>query len=161
MYTLRALQESDIELVQSWLAQEYIAKWFGEASEWMDEINGRHKEYSFIRHFIAMQYGQPIGFAQYYHYANVSHDPQDEGTYGIDYAIGDRSLLGQGIGKQLVQLICHQVLEDNSYVTCIVADPAVEDGQTNIASVKVLEANHFIFDAHTGLYRKRAIKESR
>ncbi len=157
MYILRTLQEQDVELVQSWLAQEYIAKWFGEGSAWMDEINGRYKEYSFIRHFIALHHDRPIGFVQYYHYANVSHDPLDEGIYGIDYAIGESSLLGQGIGRRLVELICHQVLEDNSDVTCIVADPAVEDGKINIPSIKVLEANQFIFDAHAGLYRKNIV----
>ncbi len=158
MYNLRKLNDADVDLVQSWLEQEYIRKWFGDVADWMVEIKGRHDEYSFIKHFIAEEDGRPIGFCQYYDYTKLPLDDDEtaepEGTYGIDYMIGDEALLGKGLGKLLVRLISDQVLAENHGVVQLVADPTIEEGRTNVASIKVLEANKFYYDDKSELYRK-------
>jgi hypothetical protein len=68
MYSLRALEEVDINLVQSWLSQDYVEKWFGDPIEWLEEIKDRNNKYSFIHHFIMEESNKPIGFCQYYDY---------------------------------------------------------------------------------------------
>ena len=155
---LRRMRDDDICLIESWLKQEYIAKWFGDYTDWMNEINGWHKEYSFIHHFVVEEENQPIGFCQYYDYCMLPLDDIDlkepKGTYGIDYMIGDEKRLGKGIGKYLVRLICDKILEENDDVVQIVADPTIEEEKTNIASIKVLEANQFYYDQKSQLYKK-------
>lgn len=99
MYLLRVLQEDDIELVRTWMQQDYVSMWFGDADEWVAEMKGRDKEYDFIHHFIVEDNQTPIGFVQYYDYSKIPGEEalsQPPETYGIDYMIGDRQLLGQG-----------------------------------------------------------------
>lgn len=158
MYSLRKLEEKDIEMVKSWLYQEYIAKWFGDATGWLNEIKGRNDEYNFIHHFIVEAGQKAIGFCQYYNYNQSpfedSENLQPNGTYGIDYLIGEKNLLGKGIGKKLVKLISDKVIEENKNVIRIVADPIIEETRTNVASIKVLEANQFCYDKKSNLYKK-------
>lgn len=159
MYSLRKLEDRDIPMVKVWLQQAYIAKWFGEVDEWMNEMQGRFGEYSFIHHFIAERDGAPIGFCQYYNWGSLPPDdetgpPEPAGTYGIDYLLGEETLLGKGIGKRLVKLISDKVVEENANVYQLVADPTVEEHKTNTASIKVLEANGFRYDETGKLYKK-------
>jgi len=161
MYLLRVLQDKDIELVKAWLQQDYVSMWFGDVEDWMLELKGRDNEYNFIHHFIVEDNQIPLGFVQYYDYSKLPLEegeiPQPVGTYGIDYMIGNRKLLGQGIGKKLVKLIFDKALEDNPEAVRIVADPIVEEARTNEASIKVLEANGFEFDRVSGLYMKNIV----
>lgn len=157
MYLLRVLQEDDIELVRTWMQQDYVSMWFGDADEWVAEMKGRDKEYDFVHHFIVEDNQTPIGFVQYYDYSKIPGEEalsQPPETYGIDYMIGDRQLLGQGIGKILVKIICDKVLIENPSAVRIAADPTIEETRKNVASIKVLEANGFEFDRVSGLYIK-------
>lgn len=94
-------------------------------------------EYSFIKHFIAEKDGKPIG------------------TYGIDYLIGSVELLGKGIGKEIVKIICDKVVEAEVNAIQLVADPTIELERKNIASIIVLEANGFHNDEYTKTYKKQ------
>lgn len=156
MYLLRNVQDNDIKLLKDWLQQDYVAEWFGNAEDWLLEIKERDGEYSFIQHFIVEYDQMPIGFVQYYDYNEIplvdGEIQQPSGTYGIDYMLGKRELLGQGIGKILVKFICDKVLEDHPGATRLVADPTIEEIRKNIASIKVLEYNDFHFDESSKLY---------
>lgn len=44
MYLLRVLKEDDIELVRTWMQQDYVFMWFGDPDEWVAEMKGRDKE---------------------------------------------------------------------------------------------------------------------
>lgn len=158
MLLLRILEDNDIGIIEKWLNQEYISKWFGAPNDWMHEIQERNNTYSYLHHFIAQVGDDPIGFCQYYNYNDlpVEHRemPQPTGTYGIDYLLGAENLLGKGIGKELVSLISQKVLEENDNVIRIVADPTIDEGNTNLASIKALEANGFSFNKESQLYIK-------
>ncbi|WP_099205412.1 GNAT family N-acetyltransferase [Scatolibacter rhodanostii] len=158
MLMLRMLENEDIEIVEKWLNQEYISKWFGDASDWLHEIYERNITYKYLRHFIAQDGDKPIGFCQYYNYNDLPIEhreiPQPTETYGIDYLLGDENLLGKGIGKQLVHLISQKLLEENAKAIRIIADPTIEDGNINIVSIKTLEANGFRLDKESRLYIK-------
>lgn len=158
MYSLRKLEDKDIELVELWLKEEHVAKWFGDSSDWIEEIYGRNKDFNFIHHFIVEGENGAVGFCQYYDYWKLPEDDleaiEPEGTYGIDYMIGEVSLRGNGIGKHIVKMICDKVCEENKNVVQIVADPTIEEKRINIPSIKVLEANCFFYDKKSKLYRK-------
>lgn len=157
MFNLRRLKDEDVDVVKGWLRKEYVAKWFGDASEWLHEINHRCDQFDFIRHFIVEANGIPVGFCQYYDWNRAfEEDPESvpAGSYGIDYMFGEESLLGKGLGKQLVKLICEKVISEQPNAVQLIADPTVEEDRINITSIKVLEANGFFFDKETELYRK-------
>ncbi|WP_312855503.1 GNAT family N-acetyltransferase [Litoribacterium kuwaitense] len=147
-----------MELIKGWLQQDYVSIWFGDVEDWLLEIRGRKDKYSFIHHFLLedSQGKKPIGFAQYYDYSKVLEEfgetPQPVDTYGIDFMIGYKELIGQGVGKQLVRLISEKILEDHPNAVRIVADPSVDGNKINVASIKVLEANGFNFDSVSGFY---------
>lgn len=106
--TLRQVDNSDIELLKNWLNKEYILKWYNDADDWLNEINGRNNSFSWIHHFIVMIDETPVGFCQYYdcYDANDMEDwysvtRRDE-TFSIDYLIGDEAYLGKGYGKAII-----------------------------------------------------------
>ena len=157
MYSLRKVLDSDINLIKIWLQQDYVAKWFGDAEDWLVEIKGRNEEFSFIHHFIVQDNQTPIGFVQYYEYNKIlseTDEKQPVGTFGIDYMIGNQNFLGKGLGNTLVRLICQQVAGENPEAVYIVADPTIEKEERNVVSIRVLENYGFKFDDKSGLYIK-------
>jgi RimJ/RimL family protein N-acetyltransferase len=158
MLYLRALNDDDIYTVENWLAQDYILQWFGNISDWMEEILGRNDQYHFIKHFIVEENGTPIGFCQYYNWNEAYKEDHEHlepaGTFGIDYLIGDASMLGKGRGKQIINLICNMVLSQELDTFQILADPMIKESQKNIASIKALEANGFKYDGKANIFRK-------
>jgi aminoglycoside 6'-N-acetyltransferase len=60
---------------------------------------------------------RPVGYVQYYRWASWGDDARamdiefDEHTYGIDIFLGDPDLLGRGIGKGAVALMCKYLFD--------------------------------------------------
>ncbi|WP_142414176.1 hypothetical protein [Hathewaya massiliensis] len=52
--------------------------------------------------------------------------------------IGEEHLLGKGLGKKLVRLICDKVIEDQPNAIQLVADPTIKKERVNVTSIKVL-----------------------
>lgn len=160
MFVLRRLENEDVVIVKKWLEKEYVAKWFGDPSEWLYEIEHRKDEFDFIKHFVVEENGVPVGFCQYYDWKKAFEEEKYcelAGTYGIDYMIGEEHLLGKGLGKELVKLICDKVIEDQPDAIQLIADPTIEEERVNVTSIKVLEKNGFRYDEETAVYKKRLI----
>jgi RimJ/RimL family protein N-acetyltransferase len=154
---LRPFEDSDIDLLEKWLYFPHVAKWYKHPDHWLNEIHGRHSAFSFITHFIAVADGEPIGFCQHYdtHFAQEHEVWHDEPhislkkgeIYSIDYLIGEPAFLHKGHGKEIVRLLCKEVMEVGA--KRIIVDP--EDD--NLASNKVLEANGFTYNgSHFEMY---------
>lgn len=155
MIYLRELEDKDINTVKKWIMQKYVSKWFGDVSDWEKELQGRKGKYSFIKHFIAEVDGESIGFCQYYDWNCAFEDnTEPAGTYGIDYLIGKKELLGKGLGKEIVKVICDKVIECERKVVQFIADPTIEEKRININSIKVLVVNGFCYDEKTKFYKK-------
>ena len=114
MLELRKLEDRDIPLVEAWLNKEHVKKWYEiphmgiTIDDWMHEIKERNGEFSWLTHLIAMWQGCPIGLCQYYKCADRDEDLGAlplEGSYGIDYLIGEESFLGKGLGKGIISLL--------------------------------------------------------
>lgn len=152
---LRAVEETDIDLLTAWLNKDYILKWYHDAEEWLVEINGRNDTYSWLHHFIVMNGKTPIGFCQYYDCcdANYMEDwygvTQRSDTFSIDYLIGDESYLGKGYGKEIVKLITDTICLKEC-ANCIIVQPNSENHRSN----HVLRANGYIFDSEKEYYYK-------
>ena len=152
---LRPLYDTDIELLASWLKKDYILKWYHDADDWLAEINERNGAYSWIHHFIVMDYTTPIGFCQYYdcyHARNMEdwysvNTPGE--TFSIDYLIGDEAYLGKGYGKSIVRILS-DTIQSTENAKRIIVQPEIE----NHASNHVLMANGYVYDEHRKYYCK-------
>ena len=77
---LRTFEDSEVSLLEKWLYVPHVAKWYKHPDHWLEEIHGRHSDFSFITHFIVVANGTPIGFCQYYdtHFAQEHEVWNDE-----------------------------------------------------------------------------------
>lgn len=142
-------------LLTTWLNKEYILKWYHEPDEWLTEINERHGAYSWIHHFIVMDKNIPIGFCQYYDCfdANDLEDwysvARQNGTFSIDYLIGNEAYLGKGYGKAIVRLLTNTIKEKEQAKQII-----VQPDKENLPSNNVLLSNGYIFDKQKDYFYK-------
>lgn len=111
MVELRSLNDVDVPLVEDWLHEEHVRRWYEIPQEnvslddWMHEINERHGEFKWLTHLIALSEGKPIGMCQYYRCKDADEDFGTlplEGSYSIDYLIGEKSCVGKGLGKAMI-----------------------------------------------------------
>ena len=102
---LRPFFNEDITLFSKWLYRPHIAKWYHDPLNWMDEVNKRSDEFSFLHHFIVELEFKPIGFCQYYEYCRSGEDWHGntdlDGTYSIDYLIGEADISVKVTVKEL------------------------------------------------------------
>lgn len=152
---LRPLDENDIDLLASWLSKDYILRWYHDADEWLNEINGRHDAYTWIHHFIIMHSKTPIGFCQYYdcYDANDLEDwysvNKKGETFSIDYLIGDEDYLNKGYGKEIVRILTETIMAIKGAKSII-----VQPDNENHASRHVLMANGYVYDEDKKYYYK-------
>ncbi len=143
--TLRELRPPDLELVRAWLDEPHVSRWYllgSTAGQELDELR-RCLGGTEPTHLLTVVEGaRPIGWCQWYccadypdHAAAIGARP---GDIGIDYAIGEPSHIGRGVGTALVSLLVDHVrgLHPGSGV---IADPQA----AHAASRRVLEHNGF------------------
>lgn len=151
----RRVFDDDLEILNLWLNKDYVKKWYNEPEDWLAEINGRNKEFSWINHFIVMSNGNPIGFCQYYDCFDgqkfedwYSIDSAGK-MYSIDYLIGDENYLGKGYGSLIVKVLT-ELVATKEQAAIIVVQPDEE----NSASNRVLLSNNYTFDPAKHYYYK-------
>lgn len=150
---LREFTNDDIDLMKKWLKQDFIIKWYEDAEDWLYEINNRHTKFSFIKHLIVEHEEKPIGFCQYYTCVDAGEDWYGDillnGAYSIDYLIGEKSLLGKGLGKKIIELLTQRIWAIPN-AEKIIVKPETD----NLPSCKSLISNNFKYDKKNELYIK-------
>ena len=149
---LRPLFDSDIVLMEEWLQEPHVAKWYLHPNHWLRELHERWGEFSFLTHFIVEYEGEPIGFCQYYDayfavkyevWSNNAHVGKAKGeVYSIDYLIGCADYLRRGFGKEMIAIMLDMLREIGAKK--VIVDPEKE----NVASNKALEASGFIWNGN-------------
>jgi aminoglycoside 6'-N-acetyltransferase len=144
LLTLRAMRESDLQMVARWLETPHVARWYvtgsveAELEGIRQSVRGDHPTHMLV----VEEDGEPIGWCQWYQlwdYPDYAHDVDGQpGDLGIDYAIGDPGRIGQGVGTELIGCLV-RLIRDIHPEGGIVADPDA----TNVASRRVLEKNGF------------------
>lgn len=151
MIKLRALNDDDIELFTKWLYTPHVAMWYHEPTDWIKEIEKRNSGFIWIHHYIFEFEDKPIGFCQYYEYKNSGEtwhgDVDIEGTYSIDYMIGETNYIGIGLGKQIVKSLVDKIKLHND-AKRIIVQPEPE----NKASTGTLISCDFTFDEKNEIY---------
>jgi aminoglycoside 6'-N-acetyltransferase len=145
MVELRPMQLGDLALVERWLSEPHVARWFlagssldAELEDIRLSVTGRQATHMLV----VLDDGEPVGWCQWYlcevdpeWAAEVGAAPSD---VGVDYAIGEPVRVGGGVGTALVAALVSSVRA--AQPGCgIVADPDAE----NHASRRVLEKNGF------------------
>jgi len=143
--TLREPRSSDLELVGAWLHEPHVARWYllgSTAEREREELRGCLDGIGPTHLLMVADDDLPIGWCQWYrcadypdHAAAIGARP---GDIGIDYAIGDPSRIGRGVGTQLVSVLVDHV-RDRNPDSGVIADPQV----ANVASCSVLARNGF------------------
>lgn len=148
---LRPMQQSDLPLFRGWLTLAHVAAWYLEPQDWIMEIEQQDGAFSFVRHFIAMDGEVPFGFCQYYPYWMGGEDWHGtipvEGTYSIDYLIGEVGYLGKGYGRQMI-LALLELNRKEPDAKRVIVQPEPE----NSASCGVLDSCGFAYDESNKLY---------
>jgi aminoglycoside 6'-N-acetyltransferase len=144
MLTLRPMTTEDFGLVVRWLASPHVAKWYvtGSIEAEIEDVRRSVAGEQRTNVLVVEEDGRPIGWCQWYllsdypeYEADVDGQP---GDVGIDYAIGDPTRIGHGLGTQLIDLLVGQIRQIHPGAG-IVADPDA----TNMASRRILEKNGF------------------
>ncbi len=152
--TFRSFMDDDMELFKTWLAKPYVARFYHDPEDWIDELERRDTEYHWITHCIVEIGGKPIGFCQYYLYERSMSYGEDwqgtvpiENTYSLDYLIGEEEYIGKGYGKQMVLKLIHLIRREGTAKRII-----VQPEEENAPSCNTLLSCGFRFDTQNRLY---------
>lgn len=148
---LKKFTDQDIPLLTKWLDAEHIKPWFTDPQAWLDEVREREGEYSWIRHYIICRSSATIGFCQYYPYWKSGEDWHGnipvEGTYSIDYLIGEVENLKKGYASAAVRLLGELIAEEKD-AKRIIVQPETD----NHASRNTLLSAGYSYDMASGLF---------
>lgn len=149
--TLRPFEDADGPHLRRWLVTEHVRPWFEHPDAWLAEVEGRHGEFSWIRHFIIEVDGVRVGFCQYYPFERSGEDWNGsqpvEGTYSLDYLVGEPSYLRRGVAQSALA----------NLTECIAAEPdakriIVQPDADNVASRGLLRISGFAYDEANDLF---------
>lgn len=149
--TLRDFEDKYMPQFIKWLNTPHVTEWYGELSDWINEVQNRKSEYSWLHHFVAEHDGVPFGFCQYYEYikgGETWHGNLDTGgVYSIDYLIGETEYLGKGFGHSMLKALIEKIrlIEDAKTVI-------VQPEQENKASRGVLLSCGFQYNSDDGIF---------
>jgi aminoglycoside 6'-N-acetyltransferase len=149
MIELRPMTGEDLPLVQAWLREPHVARWWlvdetAEATlaEYADRFAGRGDPNTTM--LIVVELGRgPVGWAQWYRWEDYPEEASELRTrpdeVGLDYALGDPAAIGRGLGTEMIAALVREVRR--RHPGCGVV---VEPEAANLASCRVLERNGFV-----------------
>jgi aminoglycoside 6'-N-acetyltransferase len=149
-FTFRRVRRSDFPLLQRWLAEAHVSKW------WNHEFSPEAIERDFGpgvdgaepgEDYLVFMGGVAIGliqFSRFEDYPDYVEEvegvlPVPAGAVSIDYLIGDASLIGRGLGRAMLMAFVERIWVEQPTATCIL----VPVNSANIASWKALLAAGF------------------
>src|SRR5260370_23311236 len=100
-----ALAYAHLPLVHAWLRAPHVTRWYGEGPDQALEHIRAHIDDAAVECFLVQHNGRPIGYLQVYDpFAWPDHPYRDQGagTVGIDQLIGERELIGRGLGPRFI-----------------------------------------------------------
>jgi aminoglycoside 6'-N-acetyltransferase len=139
------MRPDDLPLVTRWLSAPHVARWYLAGSSVEEEAEDMRRSVAGEQavHVLLVAEGEVlVGWCQWY---LCGDDPRwaaqigaGPGDVGIDYAVGDASRVGRGVGTALVAALVGLVRAHHPRAA-VMADP----DERNVASRRVLEKNGF------------------
>jgi aminoglycoside 6'-N-acetyltransferase len=146
MVSFRPLKRSDFPLIQRWLSEPHIDKWWHEALDLagLEQKYGPRIDGIEPVHVCMIEHqNRPIGWIQWYRWSDYpKHAAQLEAkpnAAGIDLSIGEASLLGKGLGSSAIREFIFNVVSAEPGITAIVTDPE----ERNVRSCRAFEKAGF------------------
>jgi aminoglycoside 6'-N-acetyltransferase len=152
------MSEADLPLVAAWMEEPHISRWYLSGSTVEQELDDLRaclagNEPTHVQ--VVAVNGRDVGWSQWYrcadypdHAAEVAARPSDA---GIDYAVGDPTALGRGVGTALVAALVADIRGRHPHAG-VIADPEA----CNAASRRVLEKNGFVLEGERVLASERS-----
>jgi aminoglycoside 6'-N-acetyltransferase len=144
---LRPITESDLSLIEAWLGEPHVARWWtkdttaeAELAEYRRRVvDGVNLATTML---IVLRDEVPVGWCQWYRWADYPAEAAAMGSrpgeIGIDYAIGEPDHVGHGLGTELVAELVAETRRQHPGAGILVDPDAA-----NTASRRVLEKNGF------------------
>lgn len=144
--TFRPLSRSDFPLLERWLKEPHVLRWWREPLEGA-ELEAKYGpridgiEPTFV--FVIDCDGRPVGWIQWYRWADYQRHARRIGAAlsdaGIDLAIGAPEMIGRGLGPFVIRTFLDQVVFVDPSVTAVVSDPEA----SNVRSRRAFEKAGF------------------
>ena len=134
---LHPMVETDIPLLHEWIQRPHVAQWWGSRDAAASLADTKRKylprleEHSTVKGYIATLGGEPIRFIQSYATfacGNGWWKTKRPGVHGLDQFLGDRGMLGQGLGTQMVKAFVRMLFADAN-VTKVQTNPNPANGR--------------------------------
>jgi aminoglycoside 6'-N-acetyltransferase len=130
-FSWRRLTEADFPLLASWLAEPHVARW------WHHETSPQALARDFgpaargdepSEDLLVLLDGEPLGLVQRLRIADFPEYLAEltpivdvpDGSFGIDYLIGDVRQTGRGIGPRMIRAIVERTWSDYSDASCLI-----------------------------------------
>jgi aminoglycoside 6'-N-acetyltransferase len=113
MYEFRPMSVDDLPLVQRWLAEPHVVRWWGKPNEQFDLVSADLDEQA-MNQFIVTCERRPFGYLQCYDpdaWDGAGLGPQCAGTRGIDQFIGEADMLDRGHGSAFIRSFIDRLLK--------------------------------------------------
>jgi aminoglycoside 6'-N-acetyltransferase len=143
--TLRPMRLDDLVLFEGWLREPHFARWFLQDATLESELADNRAAITGAEPttvVIVQVDGADAGWAQWYRFDDYPDEVAEydalPGEYGIDYGLGDATLIGQGVGTELIRVLVDAVRAVAPGAPIMTAPSAA-----NVASCRVLEKNGF------------------
>jgi RimJ/RimL family protein N-acetyltransferase len=168
------MTEEDLPTVDAWLRQPHVSRWWtpettaeAEISLYRRRVTGPEPK----THMLVVIEGDiEVGWCQWYRWADYPAEAlamrAADGEVGIDYALGEPTRVGQGVGTKLIAALVAELRQQ-----CPGVGVLVDPDAANLASRRVLEKNGFLLvgvrpvateptDTPMAVYRLPAIARS-
>jgi aminoglycoside 6'-N-acetyltransferase len=125
-YDFRSLTQRDLRLVERWLAEPHVRRWWGEPVRRFAGIREAMESDS-MEPMMVEHAGRAFAYAQTYDpHMEDAHPYQDQptGTLGIDFFIGEPAMLRQGHGAGLLADLAALLFAEGAPRLLVDPDPA-------------------------------------
>jgi aminoglycoside 6'-N-acetyltransferase len=135
MYEFHPMTADDLPLVQRWLAEPHVVRWWGSPNEQFDLVSADLDEPAMDQFIVACE-RRPFGYVQCYNpdaWDGAGLGPQPAGTRGIDQFIGEADMLDCGHGSAFIRSFIDRLLKGGA--PRVVTDP----DPTNTRAIRAYE----------------------
>ena len=123
MYEFHPMTVDDLPLVQRWLGEPHVVRWWGNPNEQFDLVSA-DLDGQTMNQFIVTYERRLFGYVQCYNpdaCDGAGLGPQPIGTLGIDQFIGEADMLDRGHGSAFIRCFIERLLKAGT--PRIVTDP--------------------------------------
>ena len=142
---VRPMHEDDLNRIAAWLREAHVTRWWSEPAEAelrMMRLRVSGEADTGTRMLTVTEGGRPIGWAQWYRWDDYPAEAEAIGArpseVGMDYAIGEPTATGRGVGRRLIAALVREIRRHNTSAGLLVGPEAA-----NAGSRAVLERNGF------------------